>query len=116
MLLPNKMNVYISLQGVDFRKSINGLSILVADIFNRNPISDCLFVFRNKNGDKIKILYWDRNGYALWYKRLEKGRFKLPSLKNGYIELSMQQLGWLLDGLDFIRLKGHKELTYDRHY
>ena len=116
MFLPSNLNVLISTEAVDFRKAMNGLSIIVADIFNRNPISDCLFVFRNKYGDKLKILYWDRNGYVLWYKRLEKGKFKLPPLKNGCFELSLQQLRWLLDGLDFTKLKGHEELTFNKHY
>jgi len=116
MLLPNKIKILICTQKIDFRKSIDGLSILVADMFNQNPISDYLFVFRNSYGDRVKVLYWDRNGFALWYKRLEKGRFKLPPITNGCFELTLQELRWLLEGLDFTKTKGHESLHYTRHY
>lgn len=116
MLLPNKIRILICTQKIDFRRSIDGLSILVADLFKQNPISDYLFVFRNNYGDRVKVLYWDRNGFVLWYKRLEKGRFKLPPLKDGCFELNLQQLRWLLEGLDFMKIKGHEALHYEKHY
>jgi len=67
--------VHLATEPVDMRKSINGLSVLVADHLELSPLSGSLFVFYNKARDKIKILYWDRNGFCLWYKRLEKHRF-----------------------------------------
>lgn len=93
------------------RKSIDSLSIVAADGLEVNPMLGQLFIFYNKYGDKIKILYWDKNGFCLWYKRLEKGKFKLPG-KNKAYELSVEQLRWLLDGLDISSLSPIKELNY----
>ena len=68
--LPPSVKVYVSTDETDMRKSIDALSIMVQEILKKDPFSGHLFVFCNKRGDKIKILYWDRNGYCLWYKRL----------------------------------------------
>ena len=75
-----------------------------------NPFRDALFVFCNKKRDKLKVLYWDKTGFALWYKRLEKNRFKWPSdTELQHMHLSEQQLQWLLSGIDVI---GHSPLNY----
>jgi transposase len=96
------------------RKSINGLSIVVSSTMNKNPTAGGeLFLFYNKNIDKIKILYWDRNGFCLWYKRLEKGTYKIPKDMEA---MSYEQLRWLLDGLDIQNLHGNKKLTYQNFY
>jgi len=101
---------------IDMRKAIDGLSILIADEFQKNPTDSFIFLFRNKGRDKLKLLYWDRNGFCLWYKRLEKGRFYFPNEKEGVMELSSAQLRWLCDGLDFMKLKGHPTLSYKTFY
>lgn len=85
---------------VDFRKQIDGLVLLVADHLKMNPTCGQLFLFRNRGCNKIKILWWDRNGFWLFYKRLEKGSFQFPKLKTEVIELTRDQLSWLLSGLD----------------
>ena len=72
-------DIYLYLDNVDFRKSINGLIVVVEQQMELNPFRDALFVFCNKKRDKLKVLYWDKTGFALWYKRLEKHRFKWPS-------------------------------------
>ena len=103
-------DIYMHLEAVDFRKSINGLVVVVEQQLELSPLSGALFVFSNKKRDKLKILYWDKTGFALWYKRLEKQRFKWP--KNDQLSrlvLSEQQLNWLLGGYDII---GHSPLTY----
>ena len=115
-LIPINLKVLLSRFPVDMRKSINGLSIVVADSLGFDPSSDYLFVFRNKRGDKIKILYWNKNGFCLWYKRLERERFKFPDVCDDSVEITTQQLNWLLDGLDFIKLKGHSSLNYSRYF
>ena len=105
--------VYICLQPVDFRKGINGLTILVEAELEHDPFSERLFVFRNRNRDKVKILYWERSGFCMWQKRLEKERFFWP--KPGLDKVSVitgQQLNWLLDGYDITAMKGHKKLQY----
>jgi|TARA_R110000868_G_scaffold136847_1_gene349962 transposase len=103
-------DIYMHLEAVDFRKSINGLVVVVEQQLELSPLSDALFVFSNKKRDKLKILYWDKSGFALWYKRLEKQRFKWPKDDPlSRLVLSEQQLNWLLGGYDII---GHSPLTY----
>lgn len=94
---------------VDFRKSINGLAALVESELELPSMSGAVFVFCNKGRDKLKILYWDRTGFALWYKRLEKDKFKWPTKVSGStLALSEQQLHWLLSGYDVI---GHQPVS-----
>ncbi len=85
---------------VDFRCQIDGLVTLVADQLELNPASGELFIFRNRQADKIKLLWYDRNGFWLCYKRLEKGRLKFPAQSASVFELTHDQLSWLLSGLD----------------
>ena len=102
--------IYLHLDAVDFRKSINGLVVVVEQQLELSPFMDALFIFSNKKRDKLKILYWDKTGFALWYKRLEKQRFKWPRDDQlSRLVLSEQQLNWLLGGYDVI---GHKPLQY----
>jgi len=103
-------DIYLHLEAVDFRKSINGLVVVVEQQLELSPFTDALFIFSNKSRDKLKILYWDKTGFALWYKRLEKQRFKWPKDEQlSRLVLSEQQLNWLLGGYDII---GHKPLLY----
>jgi transposase len=98
---------------VDFRKSIDGLSSLVEQALGLDPFNAALYVFTNRRYDKLKILYWDRSGFALWYKRLEKARFPWPRDETlRVVEMTGRELGWLLDGIDFFRLTPHETLTY----
>lgn len=106
--------VYLHRGYVDFRKSINGLSIIVEQEMKLSPFSTALFVFCNKRRDKLKVLYWDKTGFALWYKRLEQDKFKWPvKLNQDVIELSQTQWQWLLSGYDYLKFKGHQTLSYD---
>lgn len=98
------------------RKSINGLSALVLSVFKKQPTSGHLFVFYNQYRDKIKILQWDRNGFILHYKRLEKGKFQFKKTAEDVIELSSDQLSWLLAGLDFMLMNDFAELNYSSYY
>jgi transposase len=103
-------SIYLYKPFVDFRKSINGLSVIVELEMNQPVMSGALFIFCNKAKDKLKILYWDKTGFALWYKRLEKDKFKWPSrINKASLELSEQQLTWLLEGYDVI---GHQTVSY----
>ena len=99
-MIPNNLKVFFYLKPVDMRKSINGLSIMVVDQLEMDAMSGQLFLFCNRYKDKIKALYWDKNGFCLWYKRLEKGRFKIPDKYADHLEISMQELSYLLDGVD----------------
>ena len=88
---------------VDFRCQIDGLVTLIADHLNLNPTSGQLFLFRNRHANKIKMLWWDRNGFWLCYKRLEKGKLKFPAILDQALELTRDQLSWLLSGLDCMK-------------
>jgi transposase len=114
MMRPSaEMRVSLCREPVDFRKSIDGLSGLVEDEFALDPFSAQLFVFTNRRRDKIKILYWERSGFVLWYKRLEKERFPWPTdMGEEVVTLTGRELNWLLDGLDLFRLRPHENLRY----
>lgn len=98
------------------RKSMDGLSAVVAaemghDIYGKN-----LFVFCNRGRDRLKLLYWDRTGFAIWFKRLERARFKWP-VRLGeaeVIELTSEQMQWLLDGIDVQRVRRHEEIKFEK--
>lgn len=79
------------------RRSFDGLMMLVEHVLRQDPFSGHLFIFRNKSATRIKIMHWDRNGFAIWYKRLEKGRFQFPSIARDEIESSEMTL--MLDGI-----------------
>lgn len=97
---------------VDLRKSIDGLSSLVEGVLGVDPFSGALFVFVNRRRDKVKLLYWERNGFCIWYKRLERERFSWPTMTETSLLLNGQQLNWLLDGYDIDRLRPHTERRY----
>ena len=105
--------VYVCREAVDFRKGINGLAALVEEVLSLDPFSEQLFIFCNKRRDRVRILYWERNGFCLWMKRLEQERFKWPRAGDeAVLTLSGQQLNWLLDGYDITRLQPHKSLRF----
>ena len=104
--------VYLAPGNTDMRKAINGLSIMVQGILDLDPFSGHLFVFCNRSKTIIKILYWDRNGFCLWQKRLEKHKFKWPKDRNEVQSLDRKELTWLLDGLDPFAVDPHPELKY----
>jgi len=105
--------VYLCREPVDFRKGSNGLAILVEQALDHDPFSEKLFVFCNRRRNRVKILYWERSGFCLWQKRLEKARFHWPRKANGeVVTLTSQQLNWLLDGYDITRMKPHEKLRY----
>ncbi len=107
------IEVYLCREFCDMRKSINGLSILVEEVLELNPFGAHLFVFCNKKRDKLKALFWERNGFVLIYKRLEKDRFPWPAnFDEEVISLTGRELNWLLDGIDIFSIKPHKELSY----
>ncbi len=106
--------LYLYRDIVDFRKSINGLMIIVEDEMKLSPFSGALFIFCNRSRDKLKALYWDQTGFCLWYKRLEKDKFKWPRKSDSStVELSEQQWNWLLSGLDIAKMKTHQPLSYE---
>ena len=107
-------HIYLHRDAVDFRKSINGLMIIVEQEMQLSPFADALFIFCNRSRDKLKVLYWDQTGFCLWYKRLEKDKFNWPR-KNpqATMTLSEPQWDWLLSGLDISKMQGHQPLKFE---
>ena len=115
MLRPDRSitTVYLHRAPIDMRRQIDGLAALVAGVMKQNPLSGSLFVFINKRRDKLKMLMWERNGFVVWYKRLEQEKFQWPVRSSEEIViLTGEQLNWLLDGYDVWRMKPHKILNY----
>jgi len=107
--------IYVATTPVDMRKSFDGLAAIIKNSFKKNPLDGTFFVFINRSADRLKILYWDRDGYALWYKRLEAGRFRLPVALTGNGEpvalVSAAQLAMLLEGIEPLAVKRQKRFT-----
>jgi transposase len=99
-MLPAGIKVFVANQPLDMRKSFNGIAATLQSQFNRVANSGHLFVFSNRGGDKIKIFYWDRNGFVQWYKQLEEGRFRFPRHPAKLYEISVSDLTLLLEGID----------------
>ncbi len=106
--------IWIHRSSVDFRKSIDGLSIIITSTTKHN-IQDGIYLFYNRGKDKIKGLSWHKNGFVLFYKRLEKGKFQMIfNKKSGLVEVNAQELGWILAGLEWQKMSLWKELNYDK--
>lgn len=105
--------VYLCREAVDFRKGINGLSILVEQVLLLNPFSEQLFVFCNRSRTAVKCLYFEGSGFVLWHKKLEQAKFYWPKTSpDEVITLTGQELNWLIDGYDLAQLKPHQKLQF----
>jgi transposase len=100
--LPASVHVYLCLSPCDMRRSFDGLHALVRDHLQLDAFAGHLYLFANKRKDRLKILYWDRDGFAIWAKRLEEGVFAIPSGEPGStrFEITIEELGALLGGID----------------
>lgn len=98
--LSSGVKVYIASSALDMRKSFDGMAAIVSQELKQDVYQGSLFVFCNKRGDKIKIFYWDRNGYCCWYKRLERGVFRLPRVGDKVFKVSTSELSLLLEGIE----------------
>lgn len=112
--LGSAVRIFVCTQPADMRRSFDGLSGMAANLMKQDPLSGALFVFRNRNRDRLKIMYWDKDGLAIWYKRLEKGTFQLPTdMKDKEdrpisSEISSEELSMLLGGIDLANVKRRK--------
>ena len=99
--------IWLAVQATDMRCGFDRLAERVRAVIGQDPLSDSLFIFRSRRGDRLKILLWDRDGFVLWYKRLEVGIFKLPRVEDGTrsVELRASELAMILDGIDMTKLK-----------
>ena len=103
--------VYLAIGSTDMRKQINSLSILVEQSMELDPFSGSIFVFCNRRRSTVKALYWDRNGFCLWQKRLERDRFRWPETTKEVMKISPRELRWLIDGLELAQ-DAHRQLQY----
>lgn len=110
-MIPPSMRIYLATEPADMRRSFDGLAGMVRDFLGRNPLSGHLFVFRNRRGDRVKILYWDRTGFCLWYKRLERGFFHFPENGATSVEVEAPELALLLEGIDLAGARRRKRFV-----
>jgi transposase len=105
--LPPSIRIFLCTADVDLRKSFDGLAQMVRQFLGGDPLSGHLFVFRNKRRDRLKLLYWDGDGLAIWYKRLEKGSFRFPApTGDGQgVEIRVADFAMILDGVDLASVK-----------
>ena len=99
------VQVWVATTSVDMRKSFDGLAEVVRNFLGHDPLSGNLFVFRNRGGHRVKILWWDRDGLAIYYKRLERGEFQFPRAGTPAVAITREQLLRLLSGLNLVERK-----------
>ena len=110
LTLPPSVKIFLFTARTDMRKGHDGLAALVTNEMGADLFSGHLFVFVSKRGDRVKILAWDRGGLALWYKRLERGRFRIPKIDDSKRSIPMDsgELSMLLEGIDYSRVRRPK--------
>ena len=107
------VRIFLCTSAADMRKGFDTLAALVREHLGHDPLSGHLFLFVGRSRDRLKIMYWDNDGYALWYKRLEEGTFRLPSAKKSgaSVELKASELAMLLEGIDLTSIKRRKRFA-----
>ena len=107
--------IYLCTSPTDMRKGFDTLAALVKEFLAQDPLSGHLFLFVGRAKDRLKILYWDADGFALWYKRLEEGTFRLPRVRGGdaSVELKASELAMMLEGIDLKSIKRTKRFSRD---
>lgn len=112
--LSNSVRIYIAAGATDMRRGFNGLQGQVIGVLEQDPLSGHMFLFINRRRDKLKVLYWDIDGLAIWYKRLESGSFQLPPIEpdQTHVEVRSDQLMMLLRGID-LSSKRHKRYSLE---
>lgn len=109
--LSNISHIYIATGYTDLRRGIDGLVSIVQQVFQLDPFEDSIFLFCGRKPNRIKALYWDKNGFVILYKRLEEGKFQWPRTDCEVRDLTMQQLRWLMEGLSIDQPKAHKAVS-----
>lgn len=109
-MMPASVRVFLAAKPLDLRKSFDGLAAATREVLAQEPLSGHLFVFLNKRRNRVKILVWDRNGFWLMCKRLERGVFRAP-MREGQVEIDATELGLMLDGIDLAGAKRRPRWT-----
>jgi transposase len=107
------VRIYLCTAPIDMRKGFDTLAAWVRQSLGHDPLSGHLFLFVGRSKDRLKILYWDKDGFAIWYKRIEEGTFRLPSFKKvgASVELAASELAMLLAGIDLTSIKRRKRFV-----
>jgi transposase len=114
---PPTVRIFVSTQSADMRRSFDGLAMMAREGMGQDPLSGHLFVFFNRRGDRVKILFWDRSGFCLWYKRLEQGVFCLPQDLADAVnpEVELADLSLILEGIDLSGAQRRKRYAAPSH-
>lgn len=113
--LPSAVRMYFCTEPADMRRSFDGLAAMTREVIGQDPLNGHLFVFRNRRGDRIKLLYWDGDGFALWYKRLEKGVFAVPKRLGASGRLDPRDLAMMLEGVDLRHCRRRRRYQLGSH-
>lgn len=115
LMFPPAVRVFVCLEVTDMRKGFDGLAAVTHKFIREDPLSGHLFVFFNRRRDRVKLLFWDRSGFCIWYKRLEKGRFQLTSLdkhrRGHHAEVEAAELALILEGIDLTNARRRPRFT-----
>jgi transposase len=111
---PSAVKIFLCLEPTDMRRGFDRLAEMTRHILRQDPLSGHVFVFRSRRGDRLKLLYWDRDGYALWYKRLEKGQFALPGKVGEDFRIGPRELAMLLEGLEEVNIRRRMRYQWPR--
>ena len=114
---PPTVRIFVSTQPTDMRRSFDGLAMITRENMGQDPLSGHLFVFFNRRGDRVKIMFWDRSGFCIWYKRLEKGVFRLPQsiVNTPNPEVEITDLSLILEGIDLSSARRRKRFALGEH-
>jgi transposase len=97
---PPAVRIFLAARPADMRRGFDGLARMATEVIRQDPLSGALFVLRNRKGDRLKVLYWAGDGYALWYRRLERGTFRFPACEGEAVEIRAADLTLILEGID----------------
>lgn len=112
--LHNIKSIHIACGPTDLRKSIDGYAMIIQEKFSLSPFNESLYLFCNKKKDKIKIIHYEDNGFWLYYKRLEEGKFRWPKNTDELVTIDQRQFRWLLEGLSIVQKHAHRKRTYSK--
>lgn len=111
LTIPPSVKIFVAAKPADMRRGFDGLAALVREVFDEDPLNGHLFVFCNKRADRVKILWWDRSGFCLWYKRIERGRFRFPASERSHIQMEAATLSLILEGIDLTHAKHRRRFV-----
>jgi len=112
LTLPPQVKIFVCMEPTDMRRSFDGLGMMVKTIVNEDPFSGHLFVFINRRRDRVKILWWEGDGAAIYYKRLEEGTFEMPVGENGRVRMKQAELAMLLEGVELKGMRRRRRFQF----